>query len=77
MQSLTQVTNPGGRLLLLCFSDSQSGDWGPFRISRDELTAAFADGWRIESIEPATFVLEPASGSPPTARAWFAQMSRQ
>jgi ubiquinone/menaquinone biosynthesis C-methylase UbiE len=77
VQSLTPVTNPGGRLLLLCFSDSQSGDWGPFRISRDELTSAFAGGWRIASIEPATFVLHSESGSPPTARAWFAQMSRQ
>ena len=38
---------------MLCFSDQQPGDWGPHRVTRSEITAAFADGWRIDAIEPA------------------------
>jgi SAM-dependent methyltransferase len=52
--SLAAATRPGGRAHLLCFSDRQPGSTGPRRISQDELRSAFATGWRVTSIEPAT-----------------------
>ena len=74
---LTEVTAPGGRLMLLCFSDQQDGDWGPRRVSRVELETAFADGWHVESIEPAAFVLANLPHVMPSAAAWFGQFRRR
>jgi SAM-dependent methyltransferase len=53
VMSLAGVLTSGGRLHLLCFSDRQPGSVGPRRVTRDELSRAFADGWSIDSIEPA------------------------
>jgi len=52
VDSLAAVVSPGGRYHMLCFSDRQPGDWGPRRVTRDELRAAFGEGWEVESIEP-------------------------
>jgi SAM-dependent methyltransferase len=51
--SLASVTEPGGTLYVLCFSD-QGPDTGPHPVSRDELGAAFGpgSGWRVAAIEP-------------------------
>ena len=63
----------GGRYFMLCFSDSQPGDWGPRRVTRGEIEASFADGWRIDSIEPAILEITiDANG----ARGWLASISR-
>src|SRR3954470_6415864 len=51
---LRTVLEPGGRYVMLCFSDAQPGDTGPHRVTRDEIAAAFREGWRIDSVEPAT-----------------------
>lgn len=68
VSSLGAVVMPGGRYLVLCFSDKQPGDWGPRRVREDELRASFARGWRIDSIEDA--VLE-VTLSPEGAKAWL------
>ena len=47
---LTHVTKPGGRLLLLCFSDEEPGTEGPRRISQREIRAAFDGRWTVEEI---------------------------
>jgi SAM-dependent methyltransferase len=51
--SLASVTEPGGTLYVLCFSD-QEPDIGPHPVSEAELRAAFGPGseWNIASIEP-------------------------
>lgn len=49
------MLKPGGRLFLLCFSDSEPGDQGPRRASRKKIEDASADGWVIESIEPSQY----------------------
>ena len=59
VEVLRRVTRVGGVLYLTCFSDRQPGDWGPRRVTRSELVESFADGWSIESLEPATFVINP------------------
>jgi cyclopropane fatty-acyl-phospholipid synthase-like methyltransferase len=78
---LTHVTNGDGRLFLMCFSDAEPGEFGPRRITKDELQAAFADGWQIESIEPAQFETNPkftgATFSEGGPRAWFATIRRK
>jgi SAM-dependent methyltransferase len=69
------VLRPGGHLHLMCFSDRQPGDWGPRRVTDGELRAAFASGWRIESLTPDRFDINPGLGSP-TAEAWLADFVR-
>ena len=73
VESIHRVLAPGGRYHLLVFSDSQPGIWGPRRVRRDELDAAFADGWRIETVEPATFEINIFGG---VAQAWRATVVR-
>ena len=73
--SLAEVLRDGGRCYLMCFSDRQPGDFGPRRVSQDELRAAFDGGWRIASIAADTFeinlLLEHTS-----AQAWLATIER-
>ena len=73
--SLASVLPPGGTCYLMCFSDRQPGDFGPRRVSRDELRAAFRGGWDVTGVEPASFELNP--GLPAvTAQAWLATIRR-
>ena len=74
--SLASVLRPGGRLYLMCFSDRQPGAFGPRRISRDELRAAFGDGWTITAIQADTFEINPGTFGTSTAEAWLATISR-
>ena len=78
---LARVLEPGGRLFLMCFSDEEPGTEGPRRVSRQELYDAFADGWEVESVQPARAECNPAftevkfsEGGP---RAWFAVIRRK
>jgi cyclopropane fatty-acyl-phospholipid synthase-like methyltransferase len=78
---LARVVEPGGRLFLMCFSDEEPGTQGPRRVSKKELYEAFADGWEVESVEPARIEVNPeftamnfSAGGP---KAWFAVVRRQ
>jgi SAM-dependent methyltransferase len=74
--SLAAVLEPGGTCYLMCFSDRQGGDFGPRRVSQDELRAAFASGWTVEDIAAETFELTP--GLPlASAQSWLATIRRQ
>ena len=70
---LAAVTRPGARYFMLCFSDQQPGDQGPHRLTRPEITAAFAEGWRIETIDPATIEVTTDPGG---IRAWSVAVER-
>jgi SAM-dependent methyltransferase len=72
---LHAVLRPGGACCLMCFSDREPGGWGPRRVARAEIEAAFAHGWVIESLEPAAFVIRPDSG-PRSAEGWLALIRR-
>jgi cyclopropane fatty-acyl-phospholipid synthase-like methyltransferase len=81
VQGLAQVLEPGGRLFLMCFSDEEPGTEGPRRVSRQELSDAFAGGWDIESVRPVRIELNPdftevkfSEGGP---KAWFAVIRRK
>jgi SAM-dependent methyltransferase len=69
------VLRPGGHLHLMCFSDRQSGDWGPHRVTEGELRSAFGSGWRVDSLAPDRFAINPGLGTS-TAEAWLADIVR-
>jgi SAM-dependent methyltransferase len=73
--SLAAALEPGGTCYLMCFSDLQPGDFGPRRVSQDELRAAFSAGWAIDSIAGETFELNPRFGVT-EARSWLAAIRR-
>jgi SAM-dependent methyltransferase len=55
--SLASVLEPGGTCYLMCFSDLQPGTEGPRRVRKDELIAAFADGWTVTDISADEFIV--------------------
>jgi len=71
--SLGTIMRTGSRYHMLCFSDRQPGDWGPRRVSRSEIRANFASGWRVESIEPARIEVTISTDG---AEAWLATILR-
>jgi SAM-dependent methyltransferase len=74
VDSLRSVLRPGGRYFMLAFSDRQPGEWGRVhKLTRDEIEAAFAVGWRIDSIEPATIDI---LTDPDGVRAWLVGVTR-
>jgi cyclopropane fatty-acyl-phospholipid synthase-like methyltransferase len=73
VESLSSAVVPGGRYFMLGFSDQQSGDWGPHRLAREDITTAFAQGWRVDSLEPATIEV---STEPDGIRSWLLTATR-
>jgi SAM-dependent methyltransferase len=71
---LRQVIAPGGRYLMVCFSDARSPGFGPRRVSRREIEALFADGWRVDAIDPATIEV---TFDPAGVPAWRASLTRR
>jgi cyclopropane fatty-acyl-phospholipid synthase-like methyltransferase len=81
VEGLTTILKAGGRLFLMCFSNEEPGTQGPRRVSKEELHAAFAQGWSVESIEPVQVEVRPdlkdlsfSEGGP---KAWFVVVRRQ
>ena len=68
VSSLADVVPRGGRYHMLCFSDRQPGDWGPRRVSEDEIRAALSEGWEIDRIENAVIEI---TWDPAGAQAWL------
>ena len=75
LDGLHRVLNPGGRYFMLGVSDRQPGQWGGRmrKLTRDEIRAVFADGWQIDSLEPATIEI---STDPDGIRAWLLATTR-
>ncbi len=73
VESLGSAMAAGSKYHMLCFSDSQPGDWGPRRVSEGEIRACFADGWRVESIVPTTIEI---TMTPDGVKAWLVSVSR-
>ena len=79
--SLASVLKPGGKLFLMSFSDKEPGIDGPRRVSKQELSAAFAKGWHIDSLEECHFEINAVVPrgmrfSPGGPHAWFAKIHR-
>jgi len=80
VSALARLLEPGARVFLLCMSHAEPGTHGPRRMSAEDIRAAFASGWVVESVDPARFEVVPgvpgAEFSPGGARAWFATVRR-
>jgi SAM-dependent methyltransferase len=74
VQVLRRLLRPEGRLIALCFSEQEPGDYGPPRLSREQVERAFRDGWIIEQLQRTRFaVVERETGpnfSAGGAHAW-------
>lgn len=73
LRSLSEVTEPGTRYFLLCFSDRMPGVWGPRRMTQAEIRSSFEIDWEIDAIEEAIFV----TNLVPDVPAWLASMTRR
>ncbi|GAB2800421.1 class I SAM-dependent methyltransferase [Actinoallomurus bryophytorum] len=73
VDGLRSAVRPGGRYFMLGFSDRQPGGSGPHQLTREDITGAFAEGWRADSVEPATIEV---TTSPDGARAWLVALTR-
>jgi SAM-dependent methyltransferase len=77
--SLCSMVASGGRYFMLGFSDRQPpGEWDGHgrrvhRLTREEILAAFADGWRVDSIDPATIDI---TTDPNGIHAWLVAVTR-
>jgi SAM-dependent methyltransferase len=59
-QQLATILRDGGRLHILCFSDWEDASWGgPRRVSQAEIIDTFREGWRVDDIREARFVVDP------------------
>lgn len=80
VSSLANVVRPGGHVFILCFSDEEPPGQGPRRITREEIRAAFHDGWKVEDIQPARFAAtnhpESRTFSPGGPKAWLVTVAR-
>lgn len=56
VEGLRGSVSKGGRIFVLCFSDRQPGDFGPRRVTEDEIRVSFSDGWHVDSIDDARMV---------------------
>ncbi len=73
VSSLRTAIPAGGRHFMLCFSDRQPGDWGPRRVTEDEIRTSFGEGWRVDTIEPAVLDI---TIDPSGAQAWLSVITR-
>jgi SAM-dependent methyltransferase len=71
--SLRSVLRPGGRYVLLCFSERQPGEEGPRRVTQAEIRATFAEGWTVDSIVVERFAARLRGNG---AEAWLALLTR-
>ena len=71
--SVADVLEPGGRYHLLCFSEHVPGEWGPRRVTQEEIRRTFDRGWRIVEIVQTRFETNLPDGA---VRAWRATIER-
>jgi cyclopropane fatty-acyl-phospholipid synthase-like methyltransferase len=72
--SLAAATAPGARVFVLCFSEHQTGEGGPRRVTQAELREAFdRPPFRVVSIAAAEMATNLGSGR----KAWLARVERE
>jgi 2-polyprenyl-3-methyl-5-hydroxy-6-metoxy-1,4-benzoquinol methylase len=73
VDSLRDVVKVGGVVFVLCFSDLEPWGGGPRRLTQAGIRAAFAEGWKVDSIEPERFATRIHDDG---ARAWLSRIRR-
>ncbi|MCC6484983.1 MAG: class I SAM-dependent methyltransferase [Armatimonadetes bacterium] len=78
VRSLAAVLRPGGVYHMMCFSELETRDGGPRRVTQSEIRSAFQDGWEVESIQAKRFGGRtfPATGDGGGARGWLSRIRR-
>ena len=71
--NLSEVLKAGGTYFMLAFSELEPGRYGPRRITKKEIEAAFSHGWRINEILAAVFE---SRTRPEGSRAWLSSITR-
>ena len=71
--NVSEVLKPGGTYFMLAFSELEPGGYGPRRITKQEIQAAFTDGWRINLIREAVFE---SHTRPEGSRAWLSSITK-
>ena len=74
VKGLSSILVPGGTIRMLCFSEMEPGDWGPRRVTQNEIREVFARGWRVASIREARFE---TNLGPEGCRAWLSSITRE
>ena len=74
--SLASVTEPGGILHLLCFSEHTPGTEGPRRVTQVELRQAFSRDWIVDRIDPEIIGVN-SHWTGPQPNAWLARIIRR
>ncbi len=74
--SLAGAIRGGGVLYLTCICDQQPGDWGPHRVTREEIERTFGDGWVIRELTTCTRELNRPELQTWEAKAWMATIRR-
>jgi SAM-dependent methyltransferase len=72
LDGLRSVLRPGGRYFMLCFRGQPAGS-GHDALTLEQLIAAFADGWQVDSIEPTTLR---STADPDGIAAWLVTLTR-
>jgi cyclopropane fatty-acyl-phospholipid synthase-like methyltransferase len=74
--SLAAVTEPGGILHLLCFSEETPGTDGPRRVTQAELRQSFSRDWIVDRIDADVIAVNTSwTGAQPNA--WLARIIRR
>ncbi len=73
LRSVAAALKPGGRYHMLCFSEREPGDWGPRRVTQEEIRDAARDIFHVDVIEPAAFETNLAQDP---IKGWRASMTR-
>jgi SAM-dependent methyltransferase len=75
-RSLAGLVRPGGRAVVVAWSDRNPFGYGPSRIRRRDLRHAFRapNGWRVRSIEATVLESRLAPGQ---VHAWLARLERR
>lgn len=72
--SVARRLRSGGRLYLICFSEAETRDGGPRRLSKADIYASFAGEWKIEAIDAVRYEV---TMYPDGARGWLATIRKE
>lgn len=72
-ESVASVLRPGGRMAMICFSEHETREGGPRRVTQQEIRDTFAGGWAIDEIRPIRYAAHLYADG---ARCWLTLMRR-
>jgi len=72
--TLAAALPSGGKYFMLCFCDLEPGNYGPRRVTQQEIRDTFRDGWSVNYIRPAVFESRTRAEGP---RAWLSSISKK